>query len=141
MCSPDMLSEKPVRQTCTYIISHPFFPINDFVRVSLSPDFLYYLRGCLWIIQMIRHLLLIGLAMNRENIQKCLVTNCRLCSSFGALILQHFDNPSYDIFTVREVTVKMICLNILPIDHHLNPLDLTVYLICTLLLPLVCSHT
>lgn len=37
------------------------------------------------------HLLSIGLAVNRENVQKCLITNCRLCSSFGAVILQHLD--------------------------------------------------
>lgn len=40
------------------------------------------------------HLLLIGLAVNRENVQKCHITNCCLCSSFGAGILQHLDKIS-----------------------------------------------
>lgn len=36
------------------------------------------------------YILLIGLAMTRENIQKCLVTNCHLRSHFGVVLSPRF---------------------------------------------------
>lgn len=135
MCSPDMFSEKPVS---TYIISHPSFPINDFVWDSLSPDFLYYLRGCSWIIQMVKCIFYWLALLWIEK--KCLITNCRLCSSFGAVILQYSQlgrsQLKWCVLTsYQSTTIEIPCYYFVESD-----INSTVDLICTLL-PFVCSHT
>lgn len=57
------------------------------------------------------HLFLIGLAVNRKKCQKCLITNCRLCSSFGAGILQHLDKISLMTYSqLRKAQLKLFDL-------------------------------